>query len=59
MKTLAASLKRAWIDWAVCLFMAVTAAGCKSPFFIVFFAATALLAGFTGARKTWRPMRPN
>ncbi|MFI7234527.1 hypothetical protein [Streptomyces cyaneofuscatus] len=59
MKTLPASLKRAWIDWAACLFMVVTAASCKSPFLIVFFAATALLAALFGVHKTWRTMRSN
>ncbi|MFI5723207.1 hypothetical protein [Streptomyces cyaneofuscatus] len=54
---LLASLKRAWIDWAVCLAMVVIAVGRKSPFLIVLFAAMALLAALFGAHKTWRAMR--
>ncbi|MFD3648664.1 hypothetical protein ACFWVT_09595 [Streptomyces cyaneofuscatus] len=57
MKLLLASLKRAWIDWAVCLAMVVIAASRKSPFLIVFFAAMAVLAALFGAHKTWRTMR--
>ncbi|MFF6873419.1 hypothetical protein ACIGG5_34055 [Streptomyces sp. NPDC085463] len=57
MKTLLVSLKRAWIDWAVCLVAVVTAASRKSPFMIVFFATTALLVATLGAHRTWRLMK--
>ncbi|MFF5393437.1 hypothetical protein ACFY5H_34950 [Streptomyces sp. NPDC013012] len=57
MKTLLVSLKRAWIDWSVCLVMVVTAASRKSPFMIFFFAAMALIVAGLGAHKTWRLMR--
>ncbi|PVC96318.1 hypothetical protein DBP19_08260 [Streptomyces sp. CS090A] len=58
MKMLPASLRRAWIDWAVCLVMMVTAVRCQSPFLITFFAAMALLAALFGAHRTWRAIRP-
>lgn len=54
MTTLLASLKRAWIDWTVCVFTVVAAASCKSPFLTLPFAAVAFAAAIFGARKTWR-----
>lgn len=58
MKALLTLLKRAWVDWAVCVFMVVTAASCKSPFLVVPFAVVALAAAVFGAHKTWQPARP-
>ncbi|MFF3993293.1 hypothetical protein ACFYX8_08270 [Streptomyces cyaneofuscatus] len=57
MKTLPASLKRAWTDWAACLVMVVTAVRCQSPFLIALFAAMALLAALFGVHRTWQTMR--
>ncbi|MEU0355829.1 hypothetical protein [Streptomyces cyaneofuscatus] len=57
MKLLLTSLKRAWIDWAVCLVMVVIAAHRKSPFLFAFFVAMAVLAALFGAHRTWRAMR--
>ncbi|MFD7231182.1 hypothetical protein [Streptomyces sp. NPDC059881] len=58
MSGLAALLKRTWVDWAVFLWMVVTAARSKSPFLVVFFSVTALAAAVIGGRKIWRLVRP-
>ncbi|MFB7374891.1 hypothetical protein ACFC0D_34195 [Streptomyces sp. NPDC056222] len=58
MNGLAASLKRTWVDWAVFVYMVVTASRCKSPFLVVFFTVAALVAAIVGARKTRQVARP-
>jgi hypothetical protein len=51
-------LKRTWVDWAVLVFMVVSAARCKSPFLVAFFTITACAAAVAGVRKTWQLVRP-
>ncbi|MER5966232.1 hypothetical protein [Streptomyces sp. NPDC002057] len=53
-----ALLKRTWVDWGVCLCMAVVAVRCQSPFLVVCFTVVALVAAGVGARKTWQITRP-
>ncbi|MFE5861696.1 hypothetical protein ACFQ77_14235 [Streptomyces virginiae] len=59
MNKLPALLERTWVDWVVCLCMAVTAASCKSPFLVASFAVVALAAAVCGVRKTWQMARPD
>ncbi len=50
-------LKRTWVDWAVFVYVVVTAARCKSPFLVVFFTLVALVAAVVAVLKTRRLMR--
>lgn len=55
--TLSVVLKRTWIDWAVLVCMAVTAARCRSPFLVVLFTALALAVAVIATRKTRQILR--
>ncbi|GHI72826.1 hypothetical protein Snoj_67440 [Streptomyces nojiriensis] len=54
---LATLLKRTWVDWAVVVYMGVTAARCESPFVLVLCTAVAVVAAVAGARTTWQLVR--
>ncbi|MFE5973692.1 hypothetical protein ACFQ64_16215 [Streptomyces sp. NPDC056460] len=58
MNRLVALLKRTWVDWAVFVYMVVTASRCNSPFLVVIFTVVALVAAVVGVRKTWQVIRP-
>ncbi|MFB7234896.1 hypothetical protein ACFCXK_08965 [Streptomyces sp. NPDC056269] len=58
MNRLLALLKRTWVDWAVFVYMVVTASRCRSPFLVVIFTVVALVAAVVGVRKTWQVIRP-
>ncbi|MFE8974912.1 hypothetical protein [Streptomyces cyaneofuscatus] len=51
-------LQRTWVDWAVCVFMVVTAVSSKSSILVVFFTTIALTAAGIGGCKAWRMTRP-
>lgn len=57
MKALLTLLKRAWVDWAVCVLMAVTAVSCKSPFLVVPFAVVRSQQQFSVPTKRGRRRR--
>ncbi len=50
-------LKRTWVDWAVVVYMVVTAARCESPFMIALCTVVAVVAAVVGARTTWQLVR--
>lgn len=57
MSRIGALIKRTWLDWAVFVYLVVTATRCKSPILIVFFTIVALAVAVVCVRKTWRMAR--